>query len=126
MGKIEKYKAEAAEKWGNTDAYKEHSEKTKGYSDKKWNDITEGLDRVMAEFALCMKSGASPESAEAQELVKMLKDYITRNFYKCTVEILSGLGQMYVCDERFKANIDKHAEGTAQFICEATQVYFRK
>jgi hypothetical protein len=37
-----------------------------------------------------------------------------------------GLGQMYVADERFKNNIDKHASGTAAFICEAIEVYCKK
>jgi hypothetical protein len=30
---------------------------------------------------------------------------------------------MYVADARFKSNIDKHADGTAAFICEAINVY---
>jgi hypothetical protein len=37
-----------------------------------------------------------------------------------------GLGQMYIADERFKNNIDKHASGTAAFICEAIEVYCQK
>ena len=120
---FEKHKAEAQEKWGNTDAYKEHEEKTKNYSKQKWNDLTEGMDRMMAEFALCMKRGAEPASSEAQNLVKCLQNHITENYYLCTNEILAGLGQMYVGDERFKNNIDKHADGTAEFICEAINVY---
>ncbi len=36
---FEKYKAEAKEKWGQTDAYAEHAEKTKNYSAQKWNDL---------------------------------------------------------------------------------------
>jgi hypothetical protein len=33
---------------------------------------------------------------------------------------------MYVGDERFKNNIDKHADGTAAFICDSIEVYCRK
>lgn len=54
---------------------------------------------------------------------KKLQDYITRNFYHCTDEILAGLGEMYVCDERFKKNIDKHAVGTSEFISKAIKIY---
>ncbi|MBP3572516.1 MAG: TipAS antibiotic-recognition domain-containing protein, partial [Clostridia bacterium] len=43
-----------------------------------------------------------------------------------TNEILAGLGQMYVADERFMNNIDKHADGTASFICKAIAVYCGK
>jgi len=123
---FEKHKAEAREKWGKTDAYKEHAQRTKDYSRQKWDDLAEGMDHIMAEFALCMRKNETPDSAEAQDLVKMLQDHITENYYHCTNEILAGLGQMYVADERFKNNIDRHAEGTAAFICEAIEVYCRK
>ena len=45
----------------------------------------------------------------------------TENYYLCTNEILAGLGQRYVADERFKKNIDKHADGTAEFINKAIE-----
>ena len=123
---FEKHKAEAKEKWGKTDAYKEHEEKTRGYSKEKWNDLAQGMDAIMGEFAAAMKNGAKPDSDAAQVLVKKLQSHITENFYHCTNQILAGLGQMYVADERFKNNIDKHADGTAAFICEAIGVYCGK
>ena len=73
-----------------------------------------------------MGKDESPDSTEAQNLVKMLQNHITENYYLCTNEILAGLGQMYVADDRFKNNIDKHADGTAAFICEAIEFYCRK
>ena len=120
---FEQHKTEAKEKWGSTDAYKEHAERTKGYSKGKWNDLAAGMDAIMGEFALAMKNGSAPDSAEAQELVKSLQNHITENYYHCTNEILAGLGQMYVADDRFRQNIDKHADGTAAFICEAITIY---
>ena len=84
------------------------------------------MEHIMVEFAACMKGGETPNSAEAQGLVKRLQSHITENYYNCTNEILAGLGQMYVADERFKSNIDKHADGTAAFICEAIKIYCRK
>ena len=123
---FEKYKAEAKEKWGKTDAYKEHKEKTKHYSADKWSALAEGMNDILAKFAVCMKNGKEPTSTEAQDLVELLQMHITDNYYHCTNEILAGLGQMYVADERFKKNIDKHAEGTAAFISDAIVVYCRK
>ncbi len=123
---FEKHKAEAKEKWGKTDAYKEHAERTKNYSKQKWNDLAEGMNDILAEFAICMKNGEEPDSAEAQNLVKMLQNHITENYYLCTNEILAGLGKMYVTDERFKNNIDKNSDGTAEFICEAIDFCCRK
>lgn len=117
------YTKEAKEKWGKTDAYKESAEKTKGYSKDKWKEVNEGMNSLIAEFAECMKNGASPDDSESQTLVKKWQTFITDNYYTCTKEILSGLGEMYVADERFRANIDKHGNGTAQFMCEAIGAY---
>ena len=123
---VEMHKAEAREKWGKTDAYKEYAEKTKHYAKEKWSHLAEGMNDILAEFAVCMKKGEAPDAAEAQNLVEMLQNHITENYYLCTNEILASLGQMYVADERFKNNIDQHADGTAEFICEAIEVYCRK
>ena len=120
---FEAYKAEAKEKWGQTDAYQEHAKKTKHYSKEKWNDLAGGMDEILGEFAVCMKNGEEPASNKAQNLVKTLQSHITENYYRCTNQILAGLGQMYVLDERFQRNIDKHAEGTAAFISEAIKIY---
>ena len=123
---FEMRKAEAREKWGKTEAYKEYKDRTKNYSKQKWNDLIGGMDNIMAEFAICMRKDKRPDSTEAQNLVKILQNHITENYYLCTNEILASLGQMYVADERFTNSIDKHADGTAAFICEAIAVYCSK
>ena len=72
-----------------------------------------------------MKKGDESDSLQVQDLVKKMQNHITENYYLCTKEILAGLGQMYVFDERFKNNIDKNGDGTAEFVCEAIEVYCR-
>lgn len=120
------YENEARSRWGDTDAYREHEEKTKNYTKEKWRDANEGLMVIFAEFAICKESGKSTASDEAKALVAKLQAHITANYYTCTEEILSGLGKMYVADERFKENIDKCGEGTAVFASEAIEVYCKK
>ena len=119
----QQYEIEAKQRWGATSAYKESQVKTASYSKDKWNDILGGMNCIFAEFAQCKKCGEYAGSNTAQQLVKKLQDYITANFYHCTNEILAGLGQMYVCDERFKSNIDSHGEGTAEFAAEAIKIF---
>ena len=120
---MKNYETEACERWGNTDAYCEHEQKTKNYTKEKWAEANDGLMAIFAEFAACKESGASADSAEAQALVAKLQAHITENYYTCTDEILAGLGKMYACDERFKKNIDKYGEGTAEFSADAIAVY---
>ena len=120
--KNKNYKTETRSSWGNTDAYREYEQKTKNYTKEKWVEANDGLMTIFAEFAACKQSGASADSIEAQALVAKLQAYITANYYTCTDEILAGLGKMYVADERFKKNIDKYGEGTAEFVAEAIKV----
>lgn len=119
---INDYESEVRSRLGNTDAYREHEQKTKNYTKEKWAEANNGLMAIFAEFAACKTSGASADSSEAQALVAKLQAHITANYYTCTDEILAGLGQMYVADERFKKNIDKYGGGTAEFAAEAIKV----
>ena len=120
---FEKYKDEVKEKWGKTQAYSEYTEKSKSYTKDSYNSMAEGMNLILAEFAAAMKNGYAAYSAETQSLVGKLQSHITENYYTCTKEILAGLGQMYVFDERFRRNIDKHAKGTAEYINEAIIKY---
>lgn len=121
--KRNEYAKEAREKWGDTAAYKEYDEKTADYSEDKHEQVNSAMDERIAEFADCKRNGFAPDSREAQALAKRLQDFITENYYTCTKEILAGLGEMYVADERFQKNIDRHGDGTARFMSDAIKVY---
>ena len=117
-----KYRAEVFGRWSATSAYYEHEQKTKNYTKEKWVEAIDGMMAIFAEFAACKDNGASADSAEAQALVAKLQAHITANYYTCTDEILVGLGKMYVADERFKKNIDKYGDGTAEFVSKAIAI----
>ena len=119
------YVTEARERWGNTDAYREHEKKTKNYTKEKWAEANDGLMAIFAEFAALKNKEFTANSLEAQSLVGKLQDFITQNYYTCTDEILAGLSKMYVADERFKKNIDKYGDGTAEFASAAIEIYSR-
>ena len=123
---INNYESEARSRWGNTDAYREHEQKTKNYTKEKWAEANDGLMAIFAEFAVSKNSGESADSDEAQAIVAKLQTHITENYYTCTDEILAGLGKMYVADERFKKNIDKYGEGTAEFAANSISVYVKE
>ena len=120
---MKSYEAEARERYGNTAAYREHEQKTRNYTKEKWAEANDGLMAIFAEFAACKNSGASADSAEVHALVAKLQAHITASYYTCTDEILADLGKMYVADERFKKNIDKYGDGTAEFAADAIAAY---
>ena len=120
---MKSYKTEARERWGNTEAYREHEQKTKNYTKEKWAEANDGLMAIFAEFAACKDSGVSADSVEAQALVAKLQAYITANYYTCTDEILAGLGKMYIADERFKKNINRYGTEVAAFLVECIRIF---
>ena len=123
--KLKEYEAEAKEKWGKTSAFKEFETKNEGRGDDENSFIAGGMMEIFEKFGKI--SGGSPKSEEAQKLVEKLKTFITENYYSCTNEILSGLGQMYVFDERFTKNIDKAGgSGTAEFVSKAISIHCGK
>ena len=122
--KLEAYAAEAKEKWGGTDAYKEYAQKTKGQSDDRQQAAGAGLMGIFAELGAIRT--ADPAGEEAQTLVEKLRGFITANFYTCTPQILLSLGQMYSAGDEMTANIDAAGgEGTAAFANKAIEAYCR-
>ena len=119
----EEYANEVRQRWGNIEAYAESQRKTAGYQKSDWQNLLSGMESIFDRFADLAREGADPASTEAQELVENWRDYISENMYTCTPEILHGLGQMYVCDERFTKNLDSHGEGCAQFMSRAIEIY---
>lgn len=120
--KLDEYSRQAKELYGDTPEYKELAEKQK--------NRTEEEDRFLADrFMLLFKEAGEmksrdPASAEAQNLVKRIQDFITENLYTCTNKILRGLGKMYSGGGDFTKNIDEYGgEGTAEFVDKAIQIY---
>ena len=123
---MKSYETEVRSRWDNTDAYREHEQKTRNYTKEKWAEANDGLMAIFAEFATLKNDEFTVNSLEVQSLVGKLQDFITQNYYTCTDEILAGLGKMYVADERFKKNIDKYGEGTAEFVSDSISIYTKR
>lgn len=119
---IEQYSEEVKKRWGSTKTYKEYEQKIKEKTNEERTAIANELLSLFAEMGNLRKY--SPEEKEVQEKIRKLQAFITENYYNCTDEILNGLGQMYVCDERMKQNIDKAGgDGTAEFVKQAICIY---
>ena len=110
---------EVKSRWGNTDAYKQSAKKTTNYTKEDFSQMNLESDFIVQTFKNLMEKETSPESPEAKETVEAHRQHITKWFYDCTYEIHSNLALMYISDERFKENYEKHAQGLAQFIHDA-------
>ncbi|MBD5471612.1 MAG: MerR family transcriptional regulator [Lachnospiraceae bacterium] len=122
---VDQYAAEVKERWGNTKAYKQWEERAGKKTPDEFRESNAGLMALFAEIGA--RKELLPEEESVQQKIEELQKFITDNYYTCTDEILSGLGQMYVNDDRMKRNIDKAGgEGTAEFASKAISIYLSK
>lgn len=122
---IEQYKAEVKAKWGHSKAYQEYEKRVASHSEHNYEKFADEMMSLFTKFGT-MKQ-LPPTDKAVQEKVAVLQSYINENFYTCNNEILKGLSEMYVCDERFKKNIDRFGgEGTAEFVRQAIFAYCDK
>lgn len=125
QNEFEQYKSEVKAKWGNTEAYKEYEQKADSQNGNNCDRIASEMMSLFSEFGEIRNM--NPDERQVQDKVCALQEYISKNFYTCTDEILRNLGEMYVCDERFKKNIDSAGgAGTADFVRQAISVYCEK
>lgn len=115
------YAQEARERWGNTEAYHESERRTSAYGNKEWANVKAESEAIMKEFSSLL--GQDPASTPVQVVVKKWQEHISARFYPCTDEILAGLGEMYIADERFTKTLDAHGEGTAKLMTEGIRVF---
>ena len=109
------HEEEAKQRWGHTDAYKESKRRTDRYGKKEWQQIqAEGTELANA-FVALMDAGVKPTDPKAMDVAEKHRGHISRWFYECSYEIHRGLGEMYVADPRFTANIDKVKPGLAAY-----------
>ena len=121
----EKLQAEAKAKWGQTDTWQAWEQQSGKQSHQQQSQNGNRLMMKLAAIGALRDHGAS--APEVQQEVAALQQLITDCFYPCSKEVLRGLGQMYVADERFLRNIDNAGgEGTAQFVSEAIAVYCKE
>ncbi len=120
--KMDEYAKKAKETWGNTEAYKEYEEKNKGRTDADNKNLMKDLMLIFTEFGGMKEMDPSDEIPQKQ--VKKLQDFISKNMYNCTNEILSGLGKAYAAEGEMRDNIDKAGgEDTGVFASKAIEIY---
>ena len=123
--KMDEYAKQAKESYGSTSAYKEFEEKSKGRTKEQEKNLGIGMMNIFAEMGKLISLEPSDDAVQAK--VAELRAYITENFYNCTPEILSGLGQMYAAGGEMTDNINSYGgDGTAEFAAEAIRIYCEK
>ena len=111
----EQYAAEAEQRWGDTDAWKQSRQRVAQLTKRGWLGIKAEGDALLADLAQAKRDGVEPGSAPANELAAQHRASIER-FYDCDDEMHVNLVEMYLADERFTRYYDDVEPGLAQFV----------
>ena len=124
MSEIEEYKEKYAEEVRNTydkEVVDECQQKTANYTEEDWAVIQAKGNEIYKKLASLMDR--NPDDPQVQQIIGEYREYITANFYNCTLEIFRGLGDLYINDPRFTKNIDKVKEGLSEYLRKAMHIY---
>ncbi len=112
------YEAEAEQRWGQTDAWKESQSRTSKFGKQDWIRIKADGDALNRRLAESMTSGNGPGSVVAMDLAEEHHRAI-EVFYDCPYPMHRGLGDMYLADPRFTKTYEDVAPGLARWLRDA-------
>jgi len=116
-----KYGPEIREKYGNQAAI-EANARLMGLSKEQY-DESELLRLEMEEMLKAAYETGDPAGEQAQKACDFHRQWLCIFYPNYNGEYHKGLGEMYVADERFRANYDKIAAGCTEFLRDAINIY---
>lgn len=117
-----KYQQEAQQLWGDSPQYKESQRKWSSYSEEEKESIKK-LGGEITRRMVTENPQAKPDDPGVQAAVSEYYQYLNRYFYRCDVEFLRELADMWVQDPRFAVNYERIREGGADFVRQAVHLF---
>ena len=105
------YEAEAEQRWGGTEAYRQSRQRTARYDKRQWQQIKAEGEQLETQLADALARGLAADSPEAMYLAEAHRRHIGRWFYECSHAMHRGLGELYVADPRFAVHYEERAAG---------------
>ena len=115
----DEYQAEAQERWGETDAWKQSARRTATFTKADWQAVKDETDAINAAFVAAKRAGDAATSEAAMDAAEQARKQIDDRFYDCSHEFHMCLGEMYVSDPRFTATYEELEPGLARFVRDA-------
>jgi MerR family transcriptional regulator, thiopeptide resistance regulator len=120
------YAAEAQERWGETDAYRESQRRVAAYTKADWARRQAESAAINERLVRALEAGLPADAPEAMAAAEAHRLLIDTWFYPCSREMHVGLAEMYVNDPRFTTNYEKVAPGLAQYVHDAIKANARR
>lgn len=115
------YQAEAEERWGHTEAWRQSQERMKHYTKADYQAMKAEVGALFQSYAEVMAHGhRSPEALACAD--RQFHMFNTK-FYDMGLEFYRNLATMYVDDGRFAATFERIKPGQAVFVRDAIHAY---
>jgi DNA-binding transcriptional MerR regulator len=101
------YQAEAEQRWGETEEWKESQRRAKSYGKQEWIQIKSEGEAVEKALSDAFRAGLPADSEEAMAAAEQHRLHVNRWFYDCPPAFHRNLGDLYVSDPRYVANYDE-------------------
>lgn len=118
--------AEAEERWGETDAYRQSRRRTADYTKQDWEECKAESEAILRHIAEVYRSGAPADSEAAMDAVEAHRRQIDERFYDCSHEMQVKLAEMYLQDPRFTATYESLADGLTAWVHDAIRANAEK
>ena len=118
-GFTDEYQAEAEERWGDTDAWRQSRSRTSRYTTADWAEVKAEMEAVNEAFAAAMNAGEPATGGVAMDAAEAHRMHIHTRFYDLDHEFHRKLAEMYVSDPRFTRTYDDIAPGFPQYVHDA-------
>ncbi|UNX55147.1 MerR family transcriptional regulator [Georgenia sp. TF02-10] len=115
----DEYAAEAQERWGGTDAWRQSEQRTREYTKADWEQIKAESEAVNAAFVAALTAGLPATSAEAMDAAEAARAHIERWFYDLDAQFHRKLSDMYVTEPRYTKTYEDVHPGLAQYVRDA-------
>jgi len=117
----QQYGSEIREKYGNK-AIEESNVALKGLTKEQY-EKSEQLRLTLEETLKAAFNIGDPAGELAQKACDLHRQWLCVFYPNYSKEYHIGLGEMYVADERFRANYDKLAPGCTEFLRDSINIY---
>lgn len=117
----ENLQAEAEQRWGHTDSWKQSAARSARYTKADWQRMKDEMTAHHRESERVFSAGFAPQSQEAMAVAEQGRLLIDKWHYDCTRQFHANLSAMTSTDPRFVANIDRNCPGLAAWLHEASK-----
>lgn len=111
--------AEAQQRWGDTEAWKESQRRTAAYTKDDWIAVKNGAEANISGFAEALRAGEPATGTVAMQLAEAHRQHLVRWFFECSHEMHRSIAGTYIADQKGMASWQDLAPGFSQYVHDA-------